>query len=582
MGQALIKSHLGEGLYSVAYRFDTSRRDALIARLDRAIATLEARQAIVSEELIKVNAEYNALAKANPPPVWDALYAKRQERNAVIREYRAIDAQLVSLRVKRMYRGISPDDETLHAWCADLTEDLSGIVGTIEIDGLPGYDGVVKLRPGHADGAAYDYTRDGIVQKTETADPAAAFWNLAMAPGWQRWRPTFRIAVISDIDTESDTCTVTLEPAVSQIRPRREDLDINERSVIHGVPVQYMTCNARAFDPGDRVIVEFQEQDISRPRVIGFADHPKGCGGFRFNLKLADGSQITPENAASVTISLYNSTLTASASFTKAQMTYDEDTDEWVLPDLPELLLDDDGYYAVYSCTDGYQTHYPHKYKTADRFKVLMQPGAYADMIHLWRIGAQEDDPEAATIESPSADDLVPAALLHGFVYGTLGTVALKNLQSVRSSIKVFTSMEFRVSSYRPRPVTGFQLHGVGSLPPGAQTYFDGPDKVSTDGEIRVAYSDGYVAEHPFVPWNTWETYNIGIVITPEGHTFAEPLQPNVNGVEVWCDVELNVRGITVDGIAAVGEDIYYGWTVEPTAAVGSGSLLFAAQPYLS
>ena len=407
MGQAQIKSHLGGGLYSVAYKFDTQRRDALIAQLDRAIATLDARKAVVGEDLIKVDAEYNALAKANPLPSWDVLYAKRQERNGVIREYRTLDAQLVSLRIKRMDARISPEDETLQAWCADLTEDLSGDVGTIEINGLPGYYDVVKLRPGHGGGAAYDYTRDGIVQKTETADSAAAYWNLAMAPGWQRWRPTFRIAVISNIDTVGDTCTVTLEPAVSQIRPRREDLDINALSVIHGVPVQYMTCNARAFDPGDRVIVEFQDQDLSRPRVIGFADHPKGCGGFRFRLTRGDGLVTSPQNADGFYLLIQSSDLTWSGQISvsggkcydtdgnevPADAVYDSETQEWIFTVPEGHITDPSGYWVTYSCSRGLHTQYPYRYKSADYYKVtdLIGPGTYEDTIPYWYI---DTDPE--------------------------------------------------------------------------------------------------------------------------------------------------------------------------------------------
>ena len=418
MGQAQIKSHLGGGLYSVAYKFDTQRRDALIAQLDRAIATLDARKAVVGEDLIKVDAEYNALAKANPLPSWDVLYAKRQERNGVIREYRTLDAQLVSLRIKRMYARISPEDETLQAWCADLTENLSGNVGTIEVNGLPGYDGVVKLRPGHGGTAAYDYTRDGIVQKTETADSAAAYWNLAMAPGWQRWRPTFRIAAISNIDTATDTCTVTLEPAISQIRPRREDLDINALSVIHGVPVQYMTCNARAFDPGDRVIVEFQDQDLSRPRVIGFADHPKGCGGFRFRLTRGDGLVTSPQNADGFYLFIQPSDLAwwgqisvsggkcydTDGNEVPADAVYDSETQEWIFTVPPEHPSDPAGYFATYYCPRGLSTQYPYRYRGADQGKVedLIQPGKSTDTIPYWYTHPAAWSPEPALV--PAVD----------------------------------------------------------------------------------------------------------------------------------------------------------------------------------
>jgi hypothetical protein len=39
-----------------------------------------------------------------------------------------------------------------------------------------------------------------------------------------------------------------------------------------------MNCHSAAFADGDRVIVEFQGQDWSQPKVIGFASSPQGCG----------------------------------------------------------------------------------------------------------------------------------------------------------------------------------------------------------------------------------------------------------------------------------------------------------------
>jgi hypothetical protein len=38
-----------------------------------------------------------------------------------------------------------------------------------------------------------------------------------------------------------------------------------------------MTCNADAFEVGDRVVVEFIGQDWENPRVVGFLDNPKRC-----------------------------------------------------------------------------------------------------------------------------------------------------------------------------------------------------------------------------------------------------------------------------------------------------------------
>ena len=56
-------------------------------------------------------------------------------------------------------------------------------------------------------------------------------------------------------------------------------LDVNQATTLANVPVVYMSCNAAAFEVGDRVIVEFQANDWKQPRVIGFVDYPKACAG---------------------------------------------------------------------------------------------------------------------------------------------------------------------------------------------------------------------------------------------------------------------------------------------------------------
>jgi hypothetical protein len=49
-----------------------------------------------------------------------------------------------------------------------------------------------------------------------------------------------------------------------------------------GVPIEYMTCGASVFTDEDHVIVEFEDQDWSNPKVIGFASNPEPCEGSVF------------------------------------------------------------------------------------------------------------------------------------------------------------------------------------------------------------------------------------------------------------------------------------------------------------
>lgn len=166
-----------------------------------------------------------------------------------------------------------PESETISAWCADLTEDITGDVGLIEV---PGESVDFNIQPGHEDNAAYDADRDGQLTPTMAMSSAAAFYNLAMLPGWQKWKPTFRYGAISEITGE--TCTVTLDVAIST----QQGLGVNQSSVLYNVPIEYMDCDGVAFQDGDEVLIKFIGQDWSSPKVVGFKEHPKPCGEDNF------------------------------------------------------------------------------------------------------------------------------------------------------------------------------------------------------------------------------------------------------------------------------------------------------------
>jgi len=157
--------------------------------------------------------------------------------------------------------------ETVPAWCADLTEDASGQVATIEI---PGENALVLVAPAApAPGPA-----DGVLTAREVQSPEQVFWNAAVLPGWQKWKPTYRRGTITALDVEADTASVTLFDDVSSA----QNLGINQQTTLTGVPVQYMTCHADAFEVGDVCVVKFTGQDQSQPKVVGFVDNPKACG----------------------------------------------------------------------------------------------------------------------------------------------------------------------------------------------------------------------------------------------------------------------------------------------------------------
>lgn len=174
--------------------------------------------------------------------------------------------------IERLQAAIDRAERTQEAWCADLTEDLAADteVGTIEINGEAD---TIIIHPGYDGAAVYDQDRDGQLQPPELSTAAQAFYNYAMLPGWQKWKPTYRVGTITALD--GDTCTVALDAALSNA----QSLDINQAETLTDVPIEYMTCDGAAFEEGDRVVVKFEEGDWEQPKVIGFESEPQPCGG---------------------------------------------------------------------------------------------------------------------------------------------------------------------------------------------------------------------------------------------------------------------------------------------------------------
>ena len=117
-----------------------------------------------------------------------------------------------------------PADLTVSIYCADLTEGLTGDIATIEVPGER-HDGV-NIRPGFTDSAIFDGETDGQLLPAIATSAAAAYFNRAILPGWQKWKPTYRYGkiVADSIDFDADTCDVCLDPAYSS----QQNLDINQ------------------------------------------------------------------------------------------------------------------------------------------------------------------------------------------------------------------------------------------------------------------------------------------------------------------------------------------------------------------
>lgn len=242
MGKGTIVSHIADGEYNVTLNYDSTGIDAQLAVLNQRKTLLIAAIAAETDDL----------------------------------KIRLLNVQLLSVQKRIDYLSDTdhvPVDTNITAWCADLTDDLTGEVGLIEI-GREQANGV-NIQPGYGDNAVFEATRDGQLTPLMAQTAAATFYNLAMLPGTQKWKPTFLYGVISNIDTVTDTADVTLDA----INSSQQSLNIVQdlEYVLTDVPVVYMDCHAAAFTDGDRVIVEFEDYDFAQPKIIGFKDNPQPC-----------------------------------------------------------------------------------------------------------------------------------------------------------------------------------------------------------------------------------------------------------------------------------------------------------------
>ena len=299
MGRGTIVSGGAGGLYQVTLVRDQARAAARLVELEASktqadqdiidrTAERDAAKAAHAQAVDDLNAAINAYTPGETPidPVTEA-------QEAATRAAFALDDAETALRVAYIQRaaivkgidGIEaiPDDPVVSAWCADLTEDLSpgADVGTIAPnDEESSASRIIRpaFDPGTGSRAAYDAARDGQFQPVASTTPSGFLYNSAMLPGCQKWLPQYRISTVDAVDTGANTVDVTLDQAsASGVLPMwAQSLEINQSDTLTDVPVEYLDCNALAFDVGDRVVVEFN-RDWTDRKVIGFESNPKPC-----------------------------------------------------------------------------------------------------------------------------------------------------------------------------------------------------------------------------------------------------------------------------------------------------------------
>lgn len=319
MGKGRIVSHEGEGQYVVEILHDRTAIEAELAQLTANIETWTTEKNEAQPVLDEAEAAF-----ADAKVLLDAAINYRDEDGNIDRERIAtaskaasaaatavqiakllvsvLDGRLLEAQTRKAELEALPESPERSAWCADYSLELDGEVATVEVPGEPE---TVLVRPGFDDAAAWSASRDGQLAQRAGMRPDQLFWNAAVLPGWQKWKPTYRLGEITSID--GNLADVLLDNATSSA----DDLPINPPDGVSltDVPIDYMDCDAIAFEVGDRVLVQFTGQDASQPTVIGFETDPRpcspGCYGVGLHGLLRDGLVHLPDSST-VPVNLIN------------------------------------------------------------------------------------------------------------------------------------------------------------------------------------------------------------------------------------------------------------------------------------
>lgn len=239
MGQALIDSGGENGLYDITIVKDAGRSSSDLAQINARLVTLTVEistaQATLAAEISELGAAQAALNAAIAD--MDGTADKRKavtdaqgvvlSKQADVTQARAVLARLVASQSslnsrKSIIESAMVAESRAGVWCADFTEDLTPgeSVGTIEINGV---DTQIILMPGGDKTEAL-----GKLQHSGISTGAGVFVNKALLPCWQKWKPTYRIGTVIDVDFEENTCTVGIAEQYSG----EQGLTINQSGVV--------------------------------------------------------------------------------------------------------------------------------------------------------------------------------------------------------------------------------------------------------------------------------------------------------------------------------------------------------------
>jgi hypothetical protein len=228
-----------------------------------------------------IQTDFNAVTEANK----NAL-KKRAELDAIDRKINQIKLYKEALTKEiAMLDAYCPSSISARAWCVAYNEDLTGETKTIEVDYVIERDPLtnqIRNDTGFWIPATQEQSTptapDSILQHTMATSEHATWFNLAMLPAAQRDHGRYRVATLTSVDKNDDTCNITLDGifTASLTKSKLTDslpiLPASQTNNYSNVAITYPPCNAQVFETGDRVIF-----DVTAQAVIGFYSNPKKC-----------------------------------------------------------------------------------------------------------------------------------------------------------------------------------------------------------------------------------------------------------------------------------------------------------------
>ena len=180
MGKGTIISGGSNGLYQVQINYDNSLYDEQIIVLNSSITLYT--QKIIDKET-EITAKQSEIAAESDQLIINQLLLQLGQLNT--------QKSILTLRKTSYEKRLSfiqnnmPADTTVSAWCADVTEDLTGIVGTIEAPGYEIGSAGIQIKPGYVS-ASWNSASDKQLLPEVSMSPNQSYYNRAVLPAVEK------------------------------------------------------------------------------------------------------------------------------------------------------------------------------------------------------------------------------------------------------------------------------------------------------------------------------------------------------------------------------------------------------------